>query len=125
MQDEATLREKIQQLEETCNQLGSKVNAWNADGLEEIYRFTSQYIEDSNDDPDAEEEKLDPEIDKRLEFYLTQEAFDPFYQAMDARTELLKRLAALQQEKEKTRTSFQRNRREQMRRLRDAKVVNV
>ena len=58
VQDEASLHEEIQQVEETCNQLGSRVDAWNADGLEEIYRFTSQYIEDSNHDPDAEERVL-------------------------------------------------------------------
>ena len=61
--DEGSLVDKIQQLEEVCNGFGSKLAAWQADGLEDIYKFMSQYIDSlSNEDPDAEPE-LDPEED--------------------------------------------------------------
>ena len=66
--DEASLQEKIQHLEDMCTRLGSQVHAWTNDGLEDIYQFTSKFIEGAKEDEDAEEEEpLDPATQQRLD----------------------------------------------------------
>ena len=41
---EETLMEQIEEMEEQCNVFGSRLNAYNADGLSDIYPFMSLHL---------------------------------------------------------------------------------